>query len=70
MCVCVSRVLVWHAIPSSLPSEVIAWELEGRDSSGQVSMGACGVSGMEWIMLLNYANCLWSPTVLRVYAHK
>ena len=29
-------------------------------------MGACimcGVSDMEWIMLLNYANCLWSPTV-------
>ena len=42
------------------PSAIIAWGLEG-------CMGACiclcGVSDMEWIMLLNYANCLWSPTV-------
>ena len=26
-------------------------------------LARCGVSDMEWIMLLNYANCLWSPTV-------
>ena len=43
VCVCASLVLLWHAIPSFLPSAIIAWGLEGRDIyiACQISMGAC-----------------------------
>ena len=57
--VCVTRVLVWHAIPSFRNNCMGA-----RRMHGCMYICLCGVSDMEWIiMLLNYANCLWSPTV-------